>query len=75
MDGTVFFGRGGSHVFLHHGAQELANILPDAQRRTLEGQDHSSLSLVVLFHPGLSTQLHWIPGTHEVFLKVHLPEH
>jgi pimeloyl-ACP methyl ester carboxylesterase len=34
MDGGV------SHVFMHHGAQELANILPDAQRRTLEGQDH-----------------------------------
>ncbi len=31
---------GASHVFMHHGAQELANILPHAQRRTLEGQDH-----------------------------------
>ena len=40
MDGTVFLGRGESHVFLRHGADELANILPDAQRRTLEGQDH-----------------------------------
>ncbi len=40
MDGTVFLGRGESHVFLRHGAQELATILPDAQRRTLEGQDH-----------------------------------
>jgi len=40
MDGTVFFGRRESHVFLHHGAQELATILPHAQRRTLEGQDH-----------------------------------
>jgi len=40
MDGTVFLGREDSHVFLRHGADELANILPDAQRRTLEGQDH-----------------------------------
>ncbi len=40
MDGTVFFGRGESHVFLRHGAQELANILPNAQRRILQGQDH-----------------------------------
>lgn len=40
MDGTVFLGRGESHVFLRHGAQELANILPNAQRRILEGQDH-----------------------------------
>jgi len=40
MDGTVFLGRRESHMFLHHGAQELATILPDAQRRTLEGQDH-----------------------------------
>ncbi|GCE21222.1 alpha/beta fold hydrolase [Dictyobacter kobayashii] len=34
MDGGV------SHVFMHHGAQEIATILPEAQRRTLEGQDH-----------------------------------
>ncbi|GAC1388633.1 MAG: hypothetical protein NVSMB49_01370 [Ktedonobacteraceae bacterium] len=34
MDGGI------SHVFMHRGAQELANILPDASRRTLEGQDH-----------------------------------
>jgi pimeloyl-ACP methyl ester carboxylesterase len=40
MDGTVFLGRGESHAFLRHGAQELATILPDAQHRTLEGQDH-----------------------------------
>ncbi len=40
MDGTVFFGREADHLFLRHGAQELANILPDAQHRTLEGQDH-----------------------------------
>ncbi len=40
MDGTVFFGHAESHGFLRHGAQELARILPHAQRRTLEGQDH-----------------------------------
>ena len=40
MDGTVFLGRAESHGFLHHGVQELATILPDAQYRTLEGQDH-----------------------------------
>jgi len=40
MDGTVFFGREEGHAFMRHGAQELATILPDAQHRTLEGQDH-----------------------------------
>ena len=40
VDGTVFLGCAESHVFLHHAAQELANILPHAQHRTLEGQDH-----------------------------------
>ena len=28
------------HAFMRHGADELASILPRAQRRTLEGQDH-----------------------------------
>jgi pimeloyl-ACP methyl ester carboxylesterase len=40
MDGTVFLGRADRHAYLHHGAQELATILPDARLRTLEGQDH-----------------------------------
>ena len=40
MDGTVFLGRSDRHAYLHHGAQELATILPDARLRTLEGQDH-----------------------------------
>lgn len=40
MDGTVFFGREDGHAFMRHGADALANTLPDAQRRTLEGQDH-----------------------------------
>src|SRR6266566_6646067 len=48
MDGTVFLGRGESHVFLRHGADELATILPDAQRRTLEGQDHGPADEVLV---------------------------
>ena len=37
---TLVIDGGVSPAFMHHGAQELANILPHAQRRTLEGQDH-----------------------------------
>ena len=48
MDGTVFFGREESHVFLRHAAQELANILPDAQHRILEGQDHGPADNVLV---------------------------
>jgi pimeloyl-ACP methyl ester carboxylesterase len=40
MDGTVFLGRAENHVFLRHAAQELTTILPHAQHRILEGQDH-----------------------------------
>lgn len=40
MDGTVFFGREEDHAFMRHGAEELAAILPNAQRRILESQDH-----------------------------------
>ena len=40
MDGTLFLGREEGHAFMRHGADELARILPNAQRRTLEGQDH-----------------------------------
>lgn len=40
MDGTVFLGREENHTFMRHGAQELANVLPHAQHRILEGQDH-----------------------------------
>jgi len=40
MDGTVLMGREDSHAFLRHGAQEPATILPQAQRRILDGQDH-----------------------------------
>ncbi len=48
MDGTVFLGRGESHVFLRHGAQELASILPNAQHRILEGQDHGPAGEVLV---------------------------
>lgn len=40
MDGTTMMGREDFHVFMRHGADALASILPNAQRRTLEGQDH-----------------------------------
>lgn len=28
------------HAFMRYGADELAQVLPNARRRTLEGQDH-----------------------------------
>jgi pimeloyl-ACP methyl ester carboxylesterase len=40
MDGTLFLGRPERHEFMRHGADELARVLPNVQRRTLEGQDH-----------------------------------
>ena len=40
MDGTVFMGQEDPHAFLRHGADALAGVLPNAQRLTLEGQDH-----------------------------------
>jgi pimeloyl-ACP methyl ester carboxylesterase len=40
MDGTVMMGREDRHAFMRHGADALASVLPDARRRTLEGQDH-----------------------------------
>jgi pimeloyl-ACP methyl ester carboxylesterase len=48
MDGTVFMGQSGPHAFMRHGADALAGVLPNAQRVTLEGQDHgpSNESLV-----------------------------
>ncbi|HET8841882.1 MAG TPA: alpha/beta hydrolase, partial [Ktedonobacteraceae bacterium] len=39
MDGTMFFGSEDGHTFLRHAAIELADILPNAQHRILEGQD------------------------------------
>jgi pimeloyl-ACP methyl ester carboxylesterase len=40
MDGTLFLGRAEPHAFMRHGADALAKVLPNAQRATLEGQDH-----------------------------------
>jgi pimeloyl-ACP methyl ester carboxylesterase len=40
MDGTVMMGSEEAHVFMRHGADALASVLPAAQRLTLEGQDH-----------------------------------
>lgn len=34
-----------SEAFFHHGAQALVGILPNAQYRSLEGQDHSAVLL------------------------------
>jgi ribulose kinase len=31
---------GASPVWIHHAAQALADVLPNAQHRTLEGQTH-----------------------------------
>lgn len=40
IDGTLMMGREELHTFIRHGADEIASVLPHAQRRTLEGQDH-----------------------------------
>jgi hypothetical protein len=40
MDGTVFMGQEEPHAFMRHGADALAKVMPNAQRLTLEGQDH-----------------------------------
>jgi hypothetical protein len=40
LDGTTLMGSADLHAFMRHGADALASLLPNAQRRTLEGQDH-----------------------------------
>lgn len=40
MDGTVFLGSEERHEFMRHGADEIARVLPNGRRLTLEGQDH-----------------------------------
>jgi pimeloyl-ACP methyl ester carboxylesterase len=47
MDGTVFLGSAEPHEFMRHGADALANVLPNAQRRILEGQDHGPVDDVL----------------------------
>jgi hypothetical protein len=44
----VFLGRAENHVFLRHAAQELTTILPHAQHRILEGQDHGPADEVLV---------------------------
>lgn len=48
MDGDVLMGREDAHTFMRHGADELARVLPNAQRRTLEGQDHGPANEVLV---------------------------
>ena len=38
---TLVMDGGNSPAFMHHGAEELTKILPNAQHRRLAGQDHS----------------------------------
>ncbi|HEY7022651.1 MAG TPA: alpha/beta hydrolase [Ktedonobacterales bacterium] len=40
MDGTLMMGSEVAHAFMRHGTDALASALPNAQRVTLEGQDH-----------------------------------
>ncbi|PWT72822.1 MAG: alpha/beta hydrolase [Chloroflexi bacterium] len=48
IDGTTMMGREDLHTFMRHGADELASILPHAQRRTLQGQDHGPADEVLV---------------------------
>lgn len=48
IDGTMMMGREDFHAFMRHGADALANVLPNAQRRTLEGQDHGPADEVLV---------------------------
>jgi len=57
MDGTLFLGREENHAWMRHGADELSRVLPDAQRRTLEGQDHGAADEVL------------VPALKEFFLR------
>ncbi len=57
MDGTVFMGRPEPHAFLRHGVDALVKVLPTAQRRTLEGQDHGPSSEAL------------VPALREFFLR------
>ncbi len=47
MDGTVFFGSAENHVWLGHAADAIARVLPHAECRTLEGQDHGAADAVL----------------------------
>lgn len=40
MDGAMLLRSEGFHTFMCHEADALGSMLPNAGRRTLEGQDH-----------------------------------
>jgi pimeloyl-ACP methyl ester carboxylesterase len=42
LDGSVLMGSAEAHVFMRHAADAIARVLPNAQRQTLEGQDHGA---------------------------------
>jgi hypothetical protein len=42
LDGTVLMGSAEAHIFMRHAADAVADVLPNAQRQTLEGQDHGA---------------------------------
>lgn len=48
MDGTLFLGREVGHEWMHHAADEIGRVLPNAQRQTLEGQDHGPADEVLV---------------------------
>jgi len=45
---TLVMDGGESPAFMHHGAQALTNILPNAQHRRLQGQDHGPADEVLV---------------------------
>jgi pimeloyl-ACP methyl ester carboxylesterase len=47
IDGTLFLGREEGHAWMRHGADEIARVLPNVRRRTLEGQDHGPADQVL----------------------------
>jgi len=44
---TLVIDGGESPAYMHHGTQALADVLPHARRRTLEGEDHGAAREVV----------------------------
>ncbi|HEX9057400.1 MAG TPA: alpha/beta hydrolase [Ktedonobacterales bacterium] len=48
MDGTMSLGREEAHTFMRHAADALASVLPNARRRTLDGQDHGPADAVLV---------------------------
>lgn len=48
IDGTINLGSEAGHAFMRNGADEIARILPNARRLTLEGQDHGPATDVLV---------------------------